>query len=336
MKEPDKRALRNTGRHGKSIIALATVLVVLIGVAGVYGDSDQWDIDLPYFVDTFDEIEIDDGQIPLSQQKTTTSKKISKKNIKLKKRAKKTYTKVLPKKISTTTSTKKTDTSKIVKKTTIKSEKKDKYTKRKKIKLRTTTTTTTVVTTTYNLTTASTPEGGSPSATDNNPISETSSKATTSAPESNTASISSIAPKASSNVLSAYESMGFKVTIDSAYSYSGCFDARARSITLRKNDDNVYHELGHFVAFVAGNTDVSSAFKAIYNEEKSKYDGRNATYVLRDSSEYFAESYRDYILYNSELKSKRPKTYEAISSAVSRVCDAQVNRLKSAYADIWS
>lgn len=333
MKEPDKRALRNTGRHRKSIIALATVLVVVIGVAGVYGDSDQWDVELPYFVDTFDEIEIDDGQIPLSQQKTTTSKKVSKKNIKLKKRAKKTYTKVLPKKVNTTTSTKKTDASKIVKKTTVRVEKKDKYTKRKKTKVRTTTTTTTVVTTTYNLTTASTTNSDSLSTTVNEPAD---SKTVTSTAGSNTVTISSIAPKASSNVISAYESIGFKVIIDSSYTFSGCFDARKGTITLRKNDDNIYHELGHFVAFVAGNTDTSSAFKSIYNEEKSKYDGRNATYVLGDPSEYFAESFRDYILYNSELKSKRPKTYEAISTAIGRVSDAQVNRLKSAYADIWS
>ena len=104
---------------------------------------------------------------------------------------------------------------------------------------------------------------------------------------------------------------------------------------MRYNDDNVYHELGHFLAFVAGNYDVSSAFKDVYNREKSLYTGRNQAYILKNSSEYFAESYRDYVLNKSELKSQRPLTYGAIETALGRVTDIQIDKIRNYYSGIW-
>ncbi|MBQ0018286.1 MAG: hypothetical protein KBS63_03610 [Clostridiales bacterium] len=143
------------------------------------------------------------------------------------------------------------------------------------------------------------------------------------------------ASKADENVLKAFEDLGFTLRIDSSYAYTGYFSARDRSIVLRRDGDNVYHELGHFLAFVAGNVDTGSAFKSIYNEEKSLYDGRNAAYVLGTSSEYFAESYREYVLNKDALKTKRPKTCAAIDDAVSRITDAQVKRIKALYGGMW-
>ena len=49
--------------------------------------------------------------------------------------------------------------------------------------------------------------------------------------------------------------------------------------------------------------------KSIYNEEKENYTGGNKLYVTQNASEYFAESYRDYVTRSTELKTKRPKTY---------------------------
>lgn len=148
--------------------------------------------------------------------------------------------------------------------------------------------------------------------------------------------IRTIAPNANENVLNAYETLGFKCLINCNATYTGYFDARTRLITLRREDNNIYHELGHFVAFVAGNVDTGSAFKAIYEEEKSLYTGRNPLYVLQDSSEYFAESYREYILNQSALKNERPKTYEAIVDATNRITDAQVARIQRVYGSIWN
>lgn len=143
------------------------------------------------------------------------------------------------------------------------------------------------------------------------------------------------ASKAGDNILNAFEKLGFTFSVDGGYAYSGYFSARERCIIIKKDNDNVYHELGHFVAFAAGNVDTGSAFKSIYNEEKGLYDGRNATYVLSTSSEYFAESYREYVLDRESLKKKRPKTYAAIDSAVNRVTDAQIGRIQALYGSMW-
>lgn len=150
-----------------------------------------------------------------------------------------------------------------------------------------------------------------------------------------TSAIRTAAPKADSALLEAFDELGFTFKVDASYQYTGVFDARTRVIILRYNDDNVYHELGHFLAFVAGNYDVSSAFKDVYNREKSLYTGRNQAYILKNSSEYFAESYRDYVLNKSELKSQRPLTYGAIETALGRVTDIQIDKIRNYYSGIW-
>lgn len=150
-----------------------------------------------------------------------------------------------------------------------------------------------------------------------------------------TSAIRTAAPKADSALLEAFDELGFTFKVDASYQYTGVFDARTRVIILRYNDDNVYHELGHFLAFVAGNYDVSSAFKDVYNREKSLYTGRNQAYILKNSSEYFAESYRDYVLNKSELKSQRPLTYGAIETVLGRVTDIQIDKIRNYYSGIW-
>ena len=135
---------------------------------------------------------------------------------------------------------------------------------------------------------------------------------------------------------SAFQKLGFKIVINSGVSYSGLCDARTRTVTLKRADNTVYHELGHFVAFVAGNIDTSSAFQSIYNREKSLYTDYNKAYVLSSSSEYFAESYKNYILNPTQLKNSRPETYAAIENALSRVTDAQASRILSVYGALWN
>ena len=137
-----------------------------------------------------------------------------------------------------------------------------------------------------------------------------------------TADISTLAPKLNSAVMGAYTSLGFTVTIDPSVSYSGYFNARNQSIILKKEGDTVYHEMGHFLAFVAGNVDKKAEFTAVYNEEKGKYTGTNKSYVTQNSSEYFAESFKDY-------------TLDPIVSALGNVTAQQLSKLKLAYGSIW-
>ena len=136
-------------------------------------------------------------------------------------------------------------------------------------------------------------------------------------------------------MLKAYKKLGFTVTIDPSVNYGGCFNAHSRSIILRFENETIYHELGHFLAFVAGNVDRSSDFAAIYNSEKSKFTGINRSYATQNASEYFAESYHDYILQPTETKKKLPKTCSAISDAVKKVTPARIARVKEIYGPFW-
>ena len=143
--------------------------------------------------------------------------------------------------------------------------------------------------------------------------------------------IRTLAPLADSNVLAAYIEMGFKTEIRENYAYSGYFSAANRSITLDRKSTAIYHELGHFVAWVAGNADTKAEFTAIYNAEKSKYTGTNAGYLTKSSAEYFAESYRDYVLRKGQLKADRPKTYAYMVNCINKVTMAKAKAIKQAY-----
>ena len=149
-------------------------------------------------------------------------------------------------------------------------------------------------------------------------------------------SIRTIAPKANANVLNAFEKLGFKVRVNPSVNYSGYCSIEDRMIYLRRPDDVIYHELGHFVSFVAGNVCNSSDFVNIYNAEKSKVTCVDKNYVTQNSSEYFAESYSDFILNPSRLKSTRPRTYTAIVNAVNKITTDRVNNIKSIYAPLWN
>ena len=130
--------------------------------------------------------------------------------------------------------------------------------------------------------------------------------------------------------------LGFTVTVDPSVNYGGCFNAHSRSIILRFENETVYHELGHFLAFVAGNVDRTSAFAAVYNSEKSKFTGINRSYATQNSSEYFAESVLEYVTSPSTLKRQRPKTYAAIVEALNKITDERVQRVMDIYGPFWS
>ena len=97
----------------------------------------------------------------------------------------------------------------------------------------------------------------------------------------------------------------------------------------------LFHELGHFLAFIAGNADKTSSFVAVYNNEKSKYTGLSKSYATQNSSEYFADSVRDYVENPSALKSQRPQTYAAVVEALNKVTDSQVSKVQKVYGPFW-
>lgn len=286
--------------------------------------------ELPNYTDPVVEQTIEDDDTPLASQpkvttKTTKSSKTTKKNIKLKAAATKTYTKKLPTtKKTTNKTTKKNQTTTIKTTTTVQTYTSRKYTKKSKNVVQTQKVTTTVQTTTTVVAAASTT------------VNATTAGSTTAKKEKYTVSnVASIAPQMDSRVLNAFTKMGFTVIVDPSVSYAGYFDGRSRTITLKVEDDTIYHELGHYLAFIAGNVDKDAAFASVYNSEKSKFTGVRKAYATQNASEYFAESVLEYTENPSVLKAQRPQTYEAITNALSKVTDAQVNKIMNVYKVIW-
>ena len=313
----------------KKKIAAGCIAAAALITAGSF--AMVWQVpELPNYTDPVVEQTIEDDDTPLASQpkvttKTTKRSKTTKKNIKLKAAATKTYTKKLPTtKKTTNKTTKKNQTTTIKTTTTVQTDTSQKYTKKSKNVVQTQKVTTTVQTTTTVVAAASTT------------VNATTAGSTTAKKEKYTVSnVASIAPQMDSRVLNAFTKMGFTVIVDPSVSYAGYFDGRSRTITLKVEDDTIYHELGHYLAFIAGNVDKNAAFASVYNSEKSKFTGVRKAYATQNASEYFAESVLEYTENPSVLKAQRPQTYEAITNALSKVTDAQVNKIMNVYKVIW-
>ena len=275
-------------------------------------------------------------EVPLATKPTVKVKKTTRRKVKksrLKKKAKKTAKSTKRSKKSKTVkkenSKKKVATATTVLTTVVSATKKN-----SKVKTVTTTVETTVKTTTTNKPKRSSSEAA---ASANTVTANTAASAaqSTSSDEMQIVSnvtVRSMAPRADANVLNAFENLEFKIEINPTSSYSGYFSVKAHNIILKKSSgDTIYHELGHFVGWLAGNVDTSSEFVAIYNKEKSALQSANYQYLTKSSAEYFAESYKDYVLSPQNLQSSRPQTYEFVKNAVSRITDARVTNIKSAY-----
>lgn len=302
----------------------AIVLAVAVGSVSVVQQKSQIP-ELPVYTDPEMETNIEEEETPLADKpvvKTTTSKKTTTKKVKMKKAAAKTYTKELPATSTTSKKTAQTSSASVVTQTTVVKKIEEKYTKKSKVKVVTTVATTTVTTTTTPKAGASTGVNSATTVNNNSGV-------------TGTVEVGQLAPKEDSRVLTAYRTLGFKVNVDPSVSYSGYFNARNRQITLKKVNETIYHELGHFIAFIAGNVDTTSEFKTIYNQEKSLYTAYNKVYVTQNSSEYFAESAKEYVLNPGALKATRPKTYEAVRSAVESITDERIAKIQKYYGAIW-
>lgn len=141
--------------------------------------------------------------------------------------------------------------------------------------------------------------------------------------------IRSIAPQADAKVLDAFEKTGFKAEIDSSLATTGEFNAAKKLLILKKNDACVYHELGHFLFFCAGNLDINSEGKKIYKAEKGLMTAYNKNYVCSNSGEYFAEAYKNYIENPTALRKERPQTYNYVRTALSKLTNDQIKRIKN-------
>ena len=305
----------------RKVAAGITAVVLAVAVGGTAVVQQNQIPELPSYTDPVMETTIEEEETPLASQpkvNTKTSKSTSTKKVTMKKTATKTYTKALPATSTTSKKTAETSNATVVTQTTVVKNVTEKYTKKSKVKVVTTNATTTVTTTT-------TAKTGTTTAV----------STSTSSSVKGTIDVGQYASKADSRVLTAYRTLGFTAVVDPSVSYSGYYDTRNRKITLRKLDDTIYHELGHFVAFISGNTDQTAAFKAIFAQEKALYTAYNKSYVTQNSSEYFAESFKEYTLNPAALKSARPKTYAAVQEAVSKFTDDRIAKVQKTYSVVW-
>ena len=321
----------------------AIALAAVIGGVSLFSGAGETP-EFPSYTDPIMETSIIEDETPLASQpkttvKTTSSTKTTRKTVKLKKASKKSYTKKLKTKTKVTNKTNKSGNTTVDTKTTVVTKATAKYTKKSKKKVVTSKITTTVQTTTTqqvsiaNETAVSTTSSGT---SVSQATAAASSSQNQSKYEANVANVASVAGKMDNRVIAAYQQLGFKLVVDPSVNYSGYFDARSRSITMKQIDDSVYHELGHFLAFIAGNADKTASFQSIFAAEKANVTAFNKAYVTQNASEYFAESVKDYILNNASLKSTRPQTYAAVQNALNQITDAQIAKIQKIYGAFWN
>ena len=321
----------------------AIALAAVIGGVSLFSGAGETP-EFPSYTDPIMETSIIEDETPLASQpkttvKTTSSTKTTRKTVKLKKASKKSYTKKLKTKTKVTNKTNKSGNTTVDTKTTVVTKATAKYTKKSKKKVVTSKITTTVQTTTTqqvsiaNETAVSTTSSGTSAA---QATAAASSSQNQSKYEANVANVASVAGKMDNRVIAAYQQLGFKLVVDPSVNYSGYFAARSRSITMKQIDDSVYHELGHFLAFIAGNADKTASFQSIFAAEKANVTAFNKAYVTQNASEYFAESVKDYILNNASLKNTRPQTYAAVQNALNQITDAQIAKIQKIYGAFWN
>ena len=321
----------------------AIALAAVIGGVSLFSGAGETP-EFPSYTDPIMETSIIEDETPLASQpkttvKTTSSTKTTRKTVKLKKASKKSYTKKLKTKTKVTNKINKSGNTTVDTKTTVVTKATAKYTKKSKKKVVTSKITTTVQTTTTqqvsiaNETAVSTTSSGT---SVSQATAAASSSQNQSKYEANVANVASVAGKMDNRVIAAYQQLGFKLVVDPSVNYSGYFDARSRSITMKQIDDSVYHELGHFLAFIAGNVDKTASFQSIFAAEKANVTAFNKAYVTQNASEYFAESVKDYILNNASLKSTRPQTYAAVQNALNQITDAQIAKIQKIYGAFWN
>ena len=135
----------------------------------------------------------------------------------------------------------------------------------------------------------------------------------------------------------AFERLGFHLTFDSKLDCNGIFSPRKQLITLKYPGQTIYHELGHFLAFLAVNADYTDEWNGIYKKEKKYVTCGNTEYVTKDPQEYFAESYEDFVLNASSLRKSRPLTFAYISKCLDDVrsnSDEYWQNMRNSYKEI--
>lgn len=270
------------------------------------------------------EVIIGEEEVPLAGKpkvSVTRTKKVTKKKKKLKKAAKKTKTTTKKKTTKKKTSSKNA-TFYTVEETTVQSVIQTSTKKKSKVQTIKLTVTTTVKTTRTALAAQ---------------MSRNTENSIVSGSEPVLTKFSDIKGKIPQVVYDAFESLGFSFRVNSALSTTGVFSVGNHKIEIKSGKPSyLIHELGHFVSALKFGADSTSEWKNIYHEEKSDYTGTNKSYVTKNESEYFAESFRDYSENPQQLKAQRPETYRYMDEVVNSISGSDVTQFRNAYSWYWA
>lgn len=125
-------------------------------------------------------------------------------------------------------------------------------------------------------------------------------------------------PKLPKKLANDFTKNGWKIVLDPGmdgypYNYMGlCVYSDKQLIIRDYQSDTIYHEFGHYFAYTNGEIDTSKKFQSIFKKEKKKFKGSNPNSNTANSSEYFAECFKSYLLKEKWLKKRCPKTYQYI------------------------
>ncbi len=140
--------------------------------------------------------------------------------------------------------------------------------------------------------------------------------------------LSQIAP----GLARAWEALGFSFAIVPAL---GCRSCRClikeRKIQLGTGFEleDIYHMMGYFLSFAAGNVSSTTAFRQIYEMEKYLYGGVYKGSALKSPQEFFAVCMREYCLRPQKLMKECTQTFHYIQAAIGRLTDRQISLCKA-------
>lgn len=118
------------------------------------------------------------------------------------------------------------------------------------------------------------------------------------------------------DILSKLSEDGFVIVFTSSLQLGGKIDYNNKIITI-KNRTSLLHEIGHYVDYKCGRISDTEEFRKVFDSEK--YNIHETEYNISSNREYFAESFKNYILYENKVKHKTPKTYEYILKCLEEV-----------------
>lgn len=219
------------------------------------------------------------------------SKKVSVKNYKLKKAAKRKTVRTQTSK-KTNIRTTKSIAAKVVKKTETTVVKKTTTAKKKKQVKTTTTIKTTTTTTNY--------------------------------AKSGKANVSQI-KGINNKVVKAFNESGFSIETNPNSSIlkgaDGVFSPSNKKIVLKYNVDRLLaHELGHFVSYKANGAANKAEWKSIYEAEKNHFDGSaDDKYETSSAGEFFAGAFAEYTMNPAQFKKTCPRAYDYVAKTVANM-----------------